>query len=38
MFKEGKTPNPKKIKAMVKMLIPKTPQKIKVFNGMAQFY
>jgi hypothetical protein len=36
--KEGKTFNPKKIKALVKMLVPKTPQEIQVFNGMAQFY
>jgi hypothetical protein len=36
--KEGKTPNPKKIEALVKMLVPKTPQKIQVFNGMAQLY
>ncbi len=36
--KEGKTPNPKKIKALVKMPIPKTPQEIQVFNAMAQFY
>jgi hypothetical protein len=34
-FKEGKTPNPKKIKVIVKMLIPTTPQKIQMFNGMA---
>jgi hypothetical protein len=33
--KEGKTPDHKKIKALVKMLIPKTPQEIQVFNGMA---
>ncbi len=36
--KEGKTPNPKKIKALVKMLVPKTPQEIQVSNGMAWFY
>jgi hypothetical protein len=36
--KEGKTLNPKKIKVLVKMLVPKTPQEIQVFNGMAQFY
>jgi hypothetical protein len=35
---EGKTPNPKKIEALVKMLVPKTPQEIQIFNGMAQFY
>jgi len=38
VFKEGNTPNPKKIEAFVKMPIPKTPQEIQVFNGMAQFY
>jgi hypothetical protein len=36
--KEGKTHDPKKIKALVKMRVPKTPQKIQVFNGMVQFY
>jgi hypothetical protein len=36
--KEGTTHNPKKIEALVKMLVPKTPQEIQVFNGMAQFY
>jgi hypothetical protein len=36
--KEGKTLDPKKIEALVKMLIHKTPPKIQVFNGMAQFY
>jgi len=36
--KEGKKNDPKKIEAMVKMLIRKTPQEIQVFNGMAQFY
>ncbi len=36
--KEGKTPTPKKIKALVKMQVPKTPQEIQVCNGMAQFY
>jgi len=36
--KEGKTPNPKKIEALVKMSVPKTPQEIQVFNGMAYFY
>jgi hypothetical protein len=35
--KEGKTHNPKKIEAMLKMLIRKTLQEIQVFNGMAQF-
>jgi hypothetical protein len=36
--KEGKTPDPKKIKVVVKMSVPTTPQEIQVFNGMAQFY
>jgi hypothetical protein len=36
--KKGKTLNSKKIEALVKMLVPKTPYKIQVFNGMAQFY
>jgi hypothetical protein len=36
--KEGKTLNPKKIEVLVKMPVPKTPQEIQVFNGMAQFY
>ncbi len=36
--KKGKTPNPKKIDVLVKMSIPKTPQEIQVFDGMAQFY
>jgi hypothetical protein len=36
--KEGKIFNPKNVQALVKMLIPKTPQEIQVFNGMAQFY
>jgi hypothetical protein len=36
--KEGKTPNLNKIKALIKMLMPKTCQKIQVFNGMAQLY
>jgi hypothetical protein len=34
---EGKTPNPKKIKALVKMLVPKTSEEIQVFNGMPSF-
>jgi len=33
--KEGKTLDPKKIKALIKMPMPKTPQEIQVFNGMA---
>jgi hypothetical protein len=36
--KKGKTPYPKKIKALVKMPMPKTPQEIQLFNGMAKFY
>jgi len=36
--KKGKTPNPKKIEALINMTVPKTPQEIQVFNGMAQFY
>ncbi len=36
--KERKTFDPKKIEALVKMLVPKTPQEIQVLNGMAQFY
>jgi hypothetical protein len=35
VFKEGKEFNPKKIKAIVKMLVPKTSQEIQVFNQMA---
>jgi hypothetical protein len=33
--KEGKLPNPKKIKVIVNMPSPKNPQQIQVFNGMA---
>jgi hypothetical protein len=33
--KEGKTSKPKKINALVKMSMPKTPREIQVFNGMA---
>jgi hypothetical protein len=33
--KEGKTFDHKKIEALVKMAMPKTPQEIQVFNGMA---
>jgi len=36
--KEGNTHDPKKIEVLVKMLVPKTPQEIQVFSGMAQFY
>jgi hypothetical protein len=32
---EGKTHDLKKIEALVKMPMPKTPQKIQIFNGMA---
>jgi hypothetical protein len=35
--KEGKTPDLKKIEALFKMQIPKTPQEIQVFNGMTLF-
>ncbi len=37
VFKEGKTPDPKKIEALVKMPMPETLHEIQVFNGMAQF-
>ncbi len=33
--KKGKTHDPKKIEALVNMLVLKTPQEIQVFNGMA---
>jgi phosphotransferase system IIB component len=36
--KEGKTLDPKKIEALVKMIMPKTPKDIQVFIGMAEFY
>jgi hypothetical protein len=36
--KEGNTIDPKKIKALVKMHVPKKPQDIQVFNGMTWFY
>jgi len=36
--KEGKTHDPMKMEALVKMSMPKTLQEIQVFNGMAQFY
>jgi hypothetical protein len=35
VFEEGKTFDPKKIETLVKMLMPKTPKEIQVFNGMA---
>jgi hypothetical protein len=38
MSKEGKRHDPKKRKAMVKMLIPKIPQEIQNLNRMVQFY
>jgi hypothetical protein len=37
-LQRGKTPNPKKMEALVKMRILETPQEIQIFNGMAQFY
>jgi hypothetical protein len=37
MFKEGKVMDPKKIKALVNMLVTITPKEIQLFNGMAQF-
>jgi hypothetical protein len=36
--KEGKIDNSKKIKVLVKMVVPKTPQDIQIYNGMAHFY
>ncbi len=36
--KKKKTLDLNKIEALIKMLAPKTPQEIQVFNGMAQFY
>jgi len=36
--KEGKRPYFKKIEVLVKMPVPKIPQEIQVFNGMAKFY
>jgi len=36
--KEGKIPNPKKVHAIMNMLVPTNPKYIQVFNGMAQFY
>jgi hypothetical protein len=33
--KEGKLLGPKKISAIINMLVPKTPKDIQVFNGMA---
>jgi len=36
--KEGKVMDPKKVEALVNMLVSTTPHGIQVFNGMAQFY
>jgi hypothetical protein len=36
--KEGKVMVPKKVEALVNLLVPITPQEIQVFNGMAKFY
>jgi hypothetical protein len=36
--KEGKVLDPKKVRAIINMLVPTNPQQIEVFNGMAQFY
>ncbi len=36
--KEGKLPDPKKIDAIMNMLVPQNSQQIQVFNGMVQFY
>ncbi len=33
--KEGKVMDPKKVEALVNMLVPTTPHEIQVFNGMA---
>ncbi len=33
--KEGKTLDPNKIEALIKMLVPETPQEIQMFNGMT---
>jgi hypothetical protein len=37
MSKKGKIMDPKKVEALVNMLVPTTPQEIHFFNGMAQF-
>jgi hypothetical protein len=34
----GKSLDPKKIQAIVQMLVPSNPQQIQVFNKMTQFY
>jgi hypothetical protein len=36
--KDGKVMDPKKVEALINMLVPTTYQDIQVFNGMAQFY
>ncbi len=36
--KEGKILDPKKVQAIVNMLVLINPRQIQVFNGMAQFY
>ncbi len=38
VFKEGKILDPKKVQAIVNMLVPTNPQQIQLFNGMVQFY
>ncbi len=38
MSKEGKVMDPKKLEALVNMLILITPKEIQVFNGIAHFY
>jgi hypothetical protein len=38
LSKERKIPNLKKVQATMNVLVPKNPQHIRVFNGMAQFY
>ncbi len=34
--KEGKLPDPRKVQAIMNMLIPTNPKQIQVFNGMGQ--
>jgi uncharacterized protein (UPF0332 family) len=36
--KESKVMDPKKVEALINMLVPTTPLKIQIFNEMAQFY
>jgi len=38
ILKEGKLPDPKKIQAIMNMLVPHNSLQIQVFNGMAQIY